>query len=55
MERGGLAPDANFDLLVDLLFGPAYHRLVHGHLPLDDRFVTGVVRAIMAAVDAGAV
>jgi AcrR family transcriptional regulator len=54
MARGELAPEANFDLLVDLLFGPAYHRLLHGHLPLDDLFVTGVVSAIMAAVDAGA-
>jgi len=54
MTRGELAPGANFDLLVDLLFGPGYHRLIHGHLPLDDRFLTGVVRAIMAAVKADA-
>ncbi len=52
ISRGELAPDADTDLLLDLLYGPAYHRLLHGHLPLDDRFVNGLVAAIMAAVEA---
>lgn len=51
--RGELPPEADTDLLLDLLFGPAYHRLLQGHLPLDDAFVTGVVRAIGAALTAG--
>lgn len=55
MERGELAPDANTGLLLDLLYGPAYHRLLHGHLPLNDAFVEDLVAAIMAAVEAGAV
>jgi AcrR family transcriptional regulator len=53
--RGELGPDADADLLLDLLFGPAYHRLLQGHLPLDDVFITGVVDAITAAVEAGAI
>lgn len=55
MERGELAPDANTGLLLDLLYGPAYHRLLHGHLPLNDAFVEDLVAAVMAAVDAGAI
>lgn len=55
IERGELAPEANTGLLLDLLYGPAYHRLLHGHLPLNDAFVEDLVTAIMAAVDAGAV
>jgi AcrR family transcriptional regulator len=53
IARGELAPDADANLLLDLLYGPAYHRLLQQHLPLDDAFVTGVVRAIEAAVNAG--
>ena len=54
IDRGELPPDADADLLLDLLYGPAYHRLLHEHLPLDKAFVTGVVRVIEAAVRAGA-
>jgi AcrR family transcriptional regulator len=55
VERGEIEPGANIGLLLDFLYGPAYHRLLHGHLPLNDAFVEDVVEAIMAAVDAGAI
>jgi len=55
MERGELRPEADTGLLLDLLYGPAYHRLLHGHLPLNDAFAEDVVGAIMAAVDAGTI
>jgi AcrR family transcriptional regulator len=55
MARGELRADADANLLLDLLFGPAYHRLLQGHLPLDDAFITGAVTAITAAVKAGAI
>lgn len=54
VSRGELDPGSDLELLVDLLFGPAYLRLLYGHLPLDERFVARVVRAVMAAVNAGA-
>jgi hypothetical protein len=28
---------------LDLLYGPIYHRLQHGHAPLNDRFVRDVI------------
>lgn len=55
IDRGELAPEANTGLLLDLLYGPAYHRLLHGHLPLNDAFVEDLVAAIMAAVEAGSI
>lgn len=55
VERAELPPGANTSLLLDLLYGPAYHRLLHGHLPLDDAFVEDLVSAIMAAIEAGAI
>jgi hypothetical protein len=34
-------------VVLDLLFGAAYHRLLHGHRPLSDRFVRRVVETIL--------
>jgi hypothetical protein len=28
---------------IDLIYGPLYHRLLHGHAPLDDQFVDDLV------------
>lgn len=50
--RGELPPSADVGLLLDLLYGPAYHRLLHRHLPLTDDFVVAVVDAVMAAAAA---
>jgi hypothetical protein len=33
---------------MDLLYGPIYHRLLHGHAPLTDRFVQQVIDAAIA-------
>lgn len=55
MAPGELRPEANTGLLLGLVYGPAYRRLLHGHLPLDDAFVEDLVAAVMAAVDAGAI
>lgn len=54
VERGELDGDVDADLLLDLVYGPAYHRLLQAHLPLDERFVEGVVAAVAAALDSGA-
>lgn len=55
IARGELSPGADTALLLDLLYGPGYHRLLQGHLPLDASFVSGVVGAIMAAARSGAI
>jgi AcrR family transcriptional regulator len=55
IDRGELSSKANVDVLLDLLYGPAYHRLLQGHLPIDEPFVRRVVAAIMAAVSNDAI
>ena len=50
IERGEIAPDTDLDVTLDLLYGPIYHRLLHGHAPLNDRFVQQVVDSVIAAV-----
>lgn len=37
----------NVEVAIDLLYGPLYHRLLHGHAPLDDRVATEVVELVL--------
>ncbi len=48
IDRGELPPNTNVELALDLLYGPLYHRLLHGHAPLNDRFAQNVVDAVLA-------
>jgi AcrR family transcriptional regulator len=50
IDRGEIPADINLELTLDLLYGPIYHRLLHGHAPLNDRFVQQVIDAVIAAV-----
>jgi AcrR family transcriptional regulator len=43
IDRGEIRADLNIDVALDLIYGALYHRLLHGHAPLNDRFVTQVV------------
>jgi AcrR family transcriptional regulator len=45
--RGDIPADADAEVALDLLYGPLYHRLLHRHAPLDDRFVADVVDAVL--------
>jgi AcrR family transcriptional regulator len=48
--RGEIPPDTDFDVSLDLLYGPIYHRLLHLHAPLNDRFTKTVVDAVIKAI-----
>jgi AcrR family transcriptional regulator len=48
IARGEIAPETDPDLVMDLLYGAAYHRLLQGHLPLNDQFVRALVDAVMS-------
>jgi AcrR family transcriptional regulator len=49
IDRGEIPPDTDVDLALDLVYGPLYHRLLHGHAPINDRVAEGVVDAAIAA------
>ncbi|MGO9503583.1 MAG: TetR/AcrR family transcriptional regulator [Streptosporangiaceae bacterium] len=53
VARGEISPAVDREVVLDLLFGTAYHRLLHGHRRLDDRFARGVVDVIAAGVSGG--
>ena len=50
LERGEILADTNFDVALDLLYGPIYHRLLHGHAPLSERFAEQVIDGVLAAI-----
>jgi AcrR family transcriptional regulator len=53
IDRGEIGADTNLELTLDLLYGPIYHRLLHGHAPLSDGFAAQVVDAVIAAISCG--
>jgi len=50
IERGEIPPDTDADVVLDMMFGAAYHRLLQGHRPLTDQFARRVVDLIVAGV-----
>ncbi len=52
VRRGEIASDTDVELALDLVFGPAYHRLLNGHLPLDERFCDDLAAAVARALGA---
>lgn len=49
-SRGEIPAGTDFEVSLDLLYGPFYHRLLHLHAPLNDRFTKDVVDAVIKAV-----
>ena len=43
IDRGEAPADLDIDVALDLVYGPLYHRLLHGHAPLSDRFAQEII------------
>jgi AcrR family transcriptional regulator len=50
VERGEIPADLDMEAIVDLVYGPFYMRILHGHAPVNDRFARTVVDYVVAAV-----
>ena len=50
VARGEIPPETKVEVAIDLLYGPLYHRLLHGHAPLDDQFVDDLVDMALAGI-----
>jgi AcrR family transcriptional regulator len=50
IDRGEISAAIDKEVVLDLLFGAAYHRLLHGHRPLNDTFARRVVDIIVAGL-----
>jgi AcrR family transcriptional regulator len=50
IDRGEIPPDTDIEVALDLLYGAVYHRILHGHAKLTDRFTRTVVDQVAAGV-----
>lgn len=50
IERGEIPASTKTEVALDLLYGPVYHRLLHGHAPLNDRFVRDVIDTTLGGI-----
>jgi len=48
--RGEVPGNLNIEVALDMLYGPIYHRLLHRHAPLTDRFASEVVDAVLRSL-----
>jgi AcrR family transcriptional regulator len=51
IERGEASANTDPDVVLDLVFGSAYHRLLQSHLVLSDRFAQAVVDTVVAGTE----
>jgi hypothetical protein len=46
IERGELASDVDIELIIDLVYGPMWYRLLNKHAPLNPRFAEQISEMI---------
>lgn len=54
IDRGEIPASTDIEVALDLLYGPLYHRLLHGHAPLTDRFVQDVIAMALSGIQSAA-
>ncbi|MGF6881360.1 AcrR family transcriptional regulator [Nocardia sp. GAS34] len=50
IARGEIPARTHTEAVLDLLYGPVYHRLMHGHAPLDQTFVEDIVDIVLDGI-----
>jgi AcrR family transcriptional regulator len=50
IERGEIPASTKVEAVIDALYGPLYHRLLHGHAPLDEEFVRDVIGIVLDGI-----
>jgi AcrR family transcriptional regulator len=50
IDRGEIPAGTKIEVAVDLLYGPVYHRLLHGHAPLNDQFIRDVIDTTLGGI-----
>lgn len=51
--RGEIPAESDVDVIMDLLYGAAYHRLLQGHLVITPEFIDSVARIVAEGAKAG--
>jgi AcrR family transcriptional regulator len=51
IARGEVGEGLDIDLALDLVYGPLYHRLLHGHAPLTERCARAVIDHVVVGIE----
>jgi AcrR family transcriptional regulator len=51
VARGEAPAELDVEVAIDLIYGPLYHRLLHGHAPLTRRFAEDVVDMALGGIN----
>jgi AcrR family transcriptional regulator len=54
IQRGEIPAQTDVDVIMDLLYGAAYHRLLQGHLAITPEFIELVARTVAEGARSGA-
>ena len=52
LERGQISPEQNLDMLLDLIFGAMWYRLLIGHAPMNEPFADELTDVVIRLVQA---
>lgn len=50
IDRGEIPARTDVDLAVDMVYGPLYHRLLHGHAPLNERVALRLIDTVLTGI-----
>ncbi|WP_160715394.1 TetR/AcrR family transcriptional regulator [Halodesulfovibrio sp. MK-HDV] len=50
MERGRISPEQNLEMLIDIVFGTMWYRLLIGHAPMDESFADELTEVVIKLV-----
>jgi len=48
--RGEIKKNVDVELVLDLVYGPIYHRLLHAHAPLNERVVNATIDIVLSGI-----
>jgi AcrR family transcriptional regulator len=48
--EGSIRHDADFDVVLDLIYGPIFYRLLIGHAPVNETFVDALLKEVLAGL-----
>ncbi|MEU7769115.1 TetR-like C-terminal domain-containing protein [Nocardia sp. NPDC049190] len=51
IRHGEIPADTPLEIVLDMLYGPVYHRLLHGHAPIDAAFVRQVIDIVLDGIE----
>lgn len=53
LDRGEISADTDIEAALDLLYGPFYHRVLHGHARVTDSFAATIIDYVVTALSTG--